>query len=354
MDRTCRLLFAGIVAVTLAGCGGGGPGGPPPPTAILSVSQTSVTFNTVFGGSSPAPMAVNVSNSGTGSLSFSAASDSPWLAVSPDNGIAPQSLQISTALGALTSGTYTGHITVTAGGAAGSPATITVHFAVAAPAPSNTPFWSQWGAEPQHTGMVSIAGLNLVNRAADIVYDPFVTQEKAENVPIFGEAVLTVHYQAPITDGNDVYMLTKSGSYTPCNPAGAWANGAACGPNTWNTMTWNESRFTWENGQLVHVWDFPSDWKPETNSGGLGGWEPVFHPADTPNFLYVPGAGGTVWKVDKATGTAVLSVNPFAGMPNVVAANTYVAGPLTADSAGECLLQRDRAEPGRRQPMASE
>ena len=25
------------------------------------------------------------------------------------------------------------------------------------PAPSNTPFWAQWGANPQHTGMVSNA-----------------------------------------------------------------------------------------------------------------------------------------------------------------------------------------------------
>lgn len=335
MIRTVWALLGIALAASVAGCGGGTPGGPPPPpAAILSMSQSNVAFNTVFAGANPSSAAVNVTNNGTGTLSFSVASDSPWLSAAPGNGTAPQALQISASLGTLTSGTYTGHITVTAAGAQGSPAIITVTFVVAAPAPSTTPFWAQWGANPQHTGMVSLAAQNPVTKPADIVYDPFVTQEKAESAPIFGEAVLTVHYQAPITDGNDVYMVTKSGTYTSCNPAGAWSGGAACGPNTWNTMTWNESRFTWENGQLVHVWDFASDWKPETNAGGLGGWEPVFHPADTPNFLYVPGAGGTVWKVDKALGSAVLKINPFAGMVNVVAANTYVAGPLTADAQG--------------------
>jgi len=329
MTRTLRILLAGGVLFSiLAGCGSGGMA----PVAVLSLSQNSVLFNATFGGSNPAAAMVNVTNTGGGALAFTASSDQPWLTVMPQNGKAPQALQISASLGNLTSASYIGHITVTAAGAQGSPATVTATFSVAAPAPSNTPFWSQWGANAQHTGMVSVAGQNSANKLVDIVYDQFVPQEKAENAPVFGETVLTVHYQAPITDGNDVYMVLKTGAYNPCNPAGAWANGTACGPNTWNSMIWNESRYTWENNQLVHVWDFPSDWKPETNRGGLSGWEPVFHPADTPNFMYVPGGGGTVWKVNKTDGTPASHINPFSAMPAVVAANTYVAGPLTADS----------------------
>ena len=81
------------------------------------------------------------------------------------------------------------------------------------------------------------------------------------------------------------------------------------------------------------VWTFASDWKPEPNGSGLEGWEPVFHPVDANGFIYVPGAGGTVWKVNQADGTSAAPINPFSGM-NVTAADTYVAGPLTADSAG--------------------
>src|SRR5579863_1482017 len=199
---------------------------------------------------------------------------------------------------------------------------------------SNTPVWPQWGSNSQHTGMVAVAGQALANKHADIVYDPFVAQEKAENLPVFGEAVLTVHEQAPITDGNDVYMVMKMGNYNSCNPPGNWINGVACGPNTWNTMEWCEVRFTWVNGQLVQQWSFDSDWTPEPNGYGLDNWEPVFHPVDANDYLYVPGAGGTVWKVNKDTGKSVSNINPFSANSSVVAGNTYVSGPLTADANG--------------------
>ena len=102
-------------------------------------------------------------------------------------------------------------------------------------------------------------------------------------------------------DGNDVYMVLKTGTYNSCNPVGNWQNGAACGPNSWNSMIWNERRYTWINGQLATIWTFQSDWVPEPNaanfnagSGGLQGWEPEPHPIEANNFIYVPGAAGTV------------------------------------------------------------
>jgi hypothetical protein len=209
------------------------------------------------------------------------------------------------------------------------------------PAPSNTPFWAQWGANPQHAGMVSVAGQTVTNQLANIVYDPFVALMQAESLPVFGEADLVAHYQAAITDGNDVYIMMKTGHYASCSPAGAWANGTACGPNTLQTVVWNEARFTWENGQLVNIWTYASDWEPEPNAtdfnsgfDGLEGWEPVFHPVDANNFIYVPGAGGSVWKIDKTAGTATSHIMPtFSGL-NTNNATPFVAGPLTADASG--------------------
>ena len=104
-----------------------------PPQPVLSVSTANLTFNATQGGANPSSQSVNVTNSGTGTLSFTAGSDSSWLTVTPGNGTAPQSLQISSAVGSLLAGTYTGHITVTSTGAQGSPATVTVTFVVAAP-----------------------------------------------------------------------------------------------------------------------------------------------------------------------------------------------------------------------------
>jgi hypothetical protein len=261
--------------------------------------------------------------------------------VSPASGSAPQTLTITAVVGALAPSNNTGHITVTATGAKNSPGTVTVTFIVA-PVASNTPVWPQWGANPQHSGMLTnIAGQSVATKHADIVYDPFINQEKAENTQLFGEAVLTVHEQAPITDGNDVYMVMKTGSYSSCNPVGNWAKGAACGPNTWNTMVWNEARLSWINGTLTQIWQWASDWVPEPNAAnfpqgfaGLQGWEPVFHPADANGFIYVPGAQGAIWKLNKADGSVKSHITPSFSGANVTPANTFVSSPLTADAQG--------------------
>jgi len=342
MNRISGAILAGVFCAGLMACGGGGSGNGGIP--MLNLSTQSLLFGAfVSAGTNPAPATVNVTNTGSGILMFSASSDSPWLNVTPASGTAPTTLQISAALGAppLMAGTYIGHITLTAIGAQGSPGMITVTFTVGSGVASASPFWAQWGANPQHTGMVSVAGQSVSSQLVDIVYDPFVNQEKAENTSYYGEAALTVHEQAPITDGNDVYMEMKTGTYNSCNPVGAWTNGAACGPNTWNTMWWDEARYSWLNGQLLKVWDFESDWVPEPNAtnfslgfAGLAGVEPVFHPVDTPNFIYVPGAQGAIWKVIKTTGVAASHITPSFTGANVTPANTFVSSPLTADSSG--------------------
>jgi Viral BACON domain len=326
------------VLVSICGaCGGGHSNGHP----VLSVSTNNIPFAAVQGSAtSPAPVSADVANSGTGTLKFTAKSDAPWLTATPDSGTAPQALQISAAVGTLAPNTYTGHITVSAH-AQDSPAVITVTFTVGSQAASNTPFWPQWGSNPQHTGMVAATGQSLSNILANIPYDPFVEQEKNENSVLFGAPVLTVHEQAPIIDGNDTYMVMKSGVYDSCNPVGQWTSGASCGPNSWDTMEWNEVRYSLVNGQLVQAWSFTSDWAPEPNAtnfnagfSGLEGWEPVFHPVDANNFIYVPAAAGSVWKVNKTTGASASHINPFLANPNMTAVNTFVAGPLTADANG--------------------
>jgi hypothetical protein len=59
----------------------------------------------------------------------------------------------------------------------------------------------------------------------------------------------------------------------------------------------------------------------------------VFHPADANGFIYVPGGGGTLWKINKKDGSVASHVNPFSGM-SVIPKNTYLSSPLVADSNG--------------------
>ena len=68
--------------------------------------------------------------------------------------------------------------------------------------------WPQWGQNPQHSGSIGIVGQSPSQKLAQLTYDPFVAQEQAEN---FGE--LLAHYQAPLTDGQDVFMEFISGTY---------------------------------------------------------------------------------------------------------------------------------------------
>jgi hypothetical protein len=214
------------------------------------------------------------------------------------------------------------------GGSESAPAPTPTPTPIPPPAASDAPFWSQWGFNAQHGGNVSVAAQALTTQLAEIVYDPFVAQEQAE-----AGGSLIAHYPATLVDANDFYTMTKTGTYVPCTPSGNWQNGAACGPNSWERMIWNVARYNWQNGAAVKIWEYASDWKPLPNGQGLRGWEPVFHPLLANSVLYVPGAGGSVWRVNKTSGAAMSQIDPFAGT-NVIKRNAYVSGPLTGDSSG--------------------
>jgi outer membrane protein assembly factor BamB len=201
--------------------------------------------------------------------------------------------------------------------------------ALAVNAPSKKEAWTQWGANPQHTGSIPVSGQSLQKKLAAFRYDPFVKQETKD----FAGLGVPAHFQVPLIEGNDVFMEFKTGKWIPCHPPLAWENGKHCGPNTWYTEIWNEKRLVWRQGKLVETWTFTSDWKPEPNGfpTGLSAFEPVFHPALTKSFLYVPGSGGTIWKVDKGNGKPVSHINPFGSTVDV---HKYVSGPLTADPKG--------------------
>jgi len=185
--------------------------------------------------------------------------------------------------------------------------------------------WPQWGRDPQHTGQINVAAQNLNQNIANIIYDSTVPGEIAAATQLFGEADLLVHYQVPLIDGNDVYMEFKSGNASK---------------NTFSQMNWAENKLSWQNGNLVQVWSFPSDWKAPGSYADF--WEPVFHSVLANGSLYVPGAGGTIFRVDKSTGAQVVRINPF----GTIDTNTYTAGPISADSSGNLYYNVVKLQPG--------
>src|SRR5262249_12257943 len=147
--------------------------------------------------------------------------------------------------------------------------------------------WTQWGKNPQHTGEIEIQAQSLDAQLADIIYDPNVPLEKQDPN---AEGDLLVHYQTALTDGDDVFMEFKSGTFTDMEH--------------WETQIWNQKRLHWENGALVEKWTFQSDWKPvpfaSLTSGNGPGWEPVYHAVLVGDFVYDPGFGGTVFKLRRS------------------------------------------------------
>lgn len=199
-----------------------------------------------------------------------------------------------------------------------------VAFAVAVPLAARPSGWPQWGRTPEHGASADVAAQPLGAILADFVYDPFVPQATRE-----AGGNLVAHYPVPLLDGPDVYMSSKTGRYVSCDPPGS-RKPFPCGPDAWDQQIWNMQKLRWTDGALRPVWRFPSDWKPEPDSGGgLAGWEPVFHAVLAGNFLYVPGRGGSVFRVEKETGAAV-RISPFGAVDSQI----FVAGGLAADAAG--------------------
>jgi hypothetical protein len=186
--------------------------------------------------------------------------------------------------------------------------------------------WPQWGQNPQHSGFIATVGQSPNSKLANITYDPFVAQEQGENG---GE--LLAHYQAPLTDGQDVFMEFIGGKYISCSPLGSYTP-FPCGNDNWFNQVWSEKRLHWQAGQLVEKWSFASDWKPEPDAGGeLGGWQPVFHAALSEAGLWVPGAGGTVFLLAKGSGNVIARFNPFG---SAIDPHTFVSSPITVDLSG--------------------
>ncbi len=104
-------------------------------TQSLSVSPPSMAFAYVIGGPAPPSQSLLVSSSTTGPIQFFATTTSSnnWLSAAPGSSLTPVGITISLvqpALAALSAGTYTGNITITASGVTNSPIVVPVTLVV--------------------------------------------------------------------------------------------------------------------------------------------------------------------------------------------------------------------------------
>jgi outer membrane protein assembly factor BamB len=193
--------------------------------------------------------------------------------------------------------------------------------------------WTQWGQSAAHDGEVCVEGQEDLRILARLTVDPFADQETAET----GGSLL-VHYPAPlIDDDGDVFVLEKSGNYVSCDPPGS-GQPFPCGPASSEQQIWNIHAYEWDHGELESRWTFESDWKALPTP-----WEPMFQAAMTDRWIYVPGAGGTVFKVDKRNGRKVERINPFGQTVDIL---TFVSGGITIDRDGDIYYNVVKLVPG--------
>ena len=119
----------------------------------IGMSPTSLSFTAQQGGGNPAPQTLTISNTGGGTLSWSASNSATWLSLSPASGTGNGAVTASVATGPMTAGSYSGTVTLTATGA--TPVTVPVSLTVtAAPVPPAI------GASPASLSFTAQAGAN--------------------------------------------------------------------------------------------------------------------------------------------------------------------------------------------------
>jgi hypothetical protein len=94
----------------------------------IGTSSTSLSFTAQQGGSNPSAQTLSISNTGGGTLNWSASPNTTWLAVSPASGTGNGAVSVSPTTGILAAGSYNGNITLSATGA--SSVTVPVTFTV--------------------------------------------------------------------------------------------------------------------------------------------------------------------------------------------------------------------------------
>jgi uncharacterized protein (TIGR03437 family) len=103
------------------------------PSPRLAVSPGSLAFFYQIGGSTPGAQSLSVSGSGTAApftVGFTTSTGGSWLVPSPLSGVTPAAVSVAVNPAGLGAGIYSGLITITAVGAAGSPQNVAVTLVV--------------------------------------------------------------------------------------------------------------------------------------------------------------------------------------------------------------------------------
>jgi uncharacterized protein (TIGR03437 family) len=107
-----------------------------PNPSVIAGSPATLAFSYATGGTVPAAQSIQITNSGSGTLAWTATASASWLTVSPSSGTAPSTLSVSVSPAGMSAGTYTGDVQISASGASNTPFSVAVTLVVTQALPS--------------------------------------------------------------------------------------------------------------------------------------------------------------------------------------------------------------------------
>lgn len=178
--------------------------------------------------------------------------------------------------------------------------------------------WSQWARSSRHDGAATVSGKRLQTTDAVLVIDPFADLEIQGNY-------LPVLYPTALLDGNDLFIIQKSGTYSPSTRA---------------TQFWSIRNLRRDNAYVTDRWTVQTDWRP------LPGryLETPYQCSLTHDYVWAPGLGGTMLRIRRVDGVTE-RINPFG---TGVDSTMFVAGSAAIDDFGNLyynVIQLDPAHP---------
>jgi hypothetical protein len=176
--------------------------------------------------------------------------------------------------------------------------------------------WSQWGRTAAHDSRACATAQGPDRILAQETLD----HTADEGDPFFGSAD---HFQVPLSDGEGRVFISEK-------------TGTAADPASWQ---WHQRGLRWHQGALAERWRFTSDWRPAPLKAVPGG---LFQAALGRKYVYVPGAGGSLFKLDKKNGHVKRRFRPFGA---TLDPNTHVVGGVTLDHDGNVYYNVVKVDP---------
>lgn len=252
-----------------------------PPKPTISLSPTSFTFSGTQGGSNPMAKSLSISNTGAGTLNWTATKSSTWLSLAPTSGTGSGTVTVNVSLSSLVEGTYVDTIVVSDPNATNNPQRAIVTLTVAPPpkptillSPTSFTFSATEGqgnpavktliiansgqgtlnwtatksaawltlSKTSGTGnTVDTLSVNITGLAAGTYVDTIVVSDpNATNDPQKASVTLIVAPGIPVI-GVDPLLFTFEGVQDGANPTGQALNISNTG---FGTLNWTVSKTT--------------------------------------------------------------------------------------------------------------